>query len=148
MGLAKGSNAMNHGWHDTRSCPVRANCSFMEGHVTCVAWCNLALGANITLLFSSLNNQGIVNSCVVTFFIMKKREHWRIIAENNSPKMSILNFKIMNSFAWWREGCRAMWQKLYIRPPGGTGRTETGSWTLWQNWQQLFTIWSLFVYCE
>ena len=39
-----------------------------------------------------------------------------------SPKKSILNFKIMNSFAWWREGCRAMWQKLYIRPPGGTHR--------------------------
>ena len=84
MGLEKGSYAMNHCWHDTRSCPVRANCSFMEGHFTCVAWCNLALGANITLLFSSLNNQGIVNSCVATFFIMKKESqemHWRIIAE-------------------------------------------------------------------
>ena len=150
MGLEKGSYAMNHCWHDTRSCPVRANCSFMEGHFTCVAWCNLALGANITLLFSSLNNQGIVNSCVATFFIMKKRE----------PGNALKNY----SRKKFPPKCRFWISKLWIHLPDEEkavapcdkssisghreGRTETGTWTLWQNWQQLFTIWSLYVYRE
>ena len=65
-----------------------------------------------------------------SFFTKQARIYkfmWAISTEDQEIHCMILAaksnvFKIMNSWAWWSEGCRAMWQKLYIRPPGGTDR--------------------------